>query len=685
MTSSNPFLTKSTRPFQIPPFDLIEDAHFLPAFEQGMAAHKAEILAIAEQEAPPSFENTLAAMERAGQLLDRVSAVFFNLVSADANDARQAIRRDVVPKLAAHQDELVLNEQLFARIRSLHEQVDDLALDAESHRLVEETYKRFVRAGADLADDDKERLKAINTELAALQTAFRQNVLKEVNESAVVVEHRDELAGLSDAEVKAAAALAAERGLEGRYVLPLQNTSRQPVLGSLRDRALRARIMQASLARGSRGGAYDNREILSRVVRLRAERAQLLGFEHHAAYSLQEQTAKTAEAVNERLAAMVPPAVANARREAEALQALIDAEGDAFALAAHDWAYYAEKLRHQQYDFDAAELKPYLELDNVLHNGVFYAAHRLYGLTFAERHDIPLYHPDVRVWEVTEADGTPLGLFIGDFYARPSKQGGAWMSSYVRQSHLVGTAPVIANHQNIAKPAEGDPTLLTWDEVTTMFHEFGHGLHGFFSDVAYPTFSGTSVPRDFVEYPSQVNEMWATWPAVLEHYAVHYETGAPMPKALLDKVQAMQTFNQGHDTTEYLAASVLDQAWHQLCPEDVPTADDLLTFEARVLEEAGMALDMVPPRYRSPYFSHIIGGYAAGYYAYIWAEVLDADSVEWFKAHGGLTRANGDHFRKTVLSRGGSTEAMTLFKNFRGAEPDLRPLLERRGLMEPTS
>ena len=678
--ADNPFLTESMRPFQIPPFDEIRDEHFLPAFEEGMAEHKAEIEAIATQEAEPTFENTLVAMERAGQVLDRVSRVFFALVSADANDTRQEIRKEIAPKLSAHYDELVLNEQLFDRIKTLHENLGELDLDAEAQRLVEETYDRFVRAGAELSAEEKERLKAINTELAELQTQFSQNVLKEVNASAVVVGSRDSLAGLSEAEIATAAEAANERDLEGKYVLTLQNTSRQPVLASLENRDLRRRVMEASLARGNQGGDYDNRAIIARVARLRAERAQLMGFEHHAAYGLQNQTAQTAEAVNERLAALAPLAVANARQEAEELQALIEAEGEDFDLQAYDWAYYAEKLRQQKYDFDAAELKPYFELNNVLENGVFYAANQLYGLTFTERHDLPLYHEDVRLWEVTDADGEPLALFIGDFYARPSKRGGAWMNAYVSQSGLMDTRPVVANHQNITKPAEGEPTLMTFDEVTTMFHEFGHALHGIFSDVTYPSFSGTSVPRDFVEYPSQVNEMWATWPEVLENYAVHYETGEPMPDELLEKVLRAQKFNQGYDTTEYLAAALLDQAWHQLSPDEVPATDDVLAFEQEALEEAGVALAMVPPRYRSTYFSHILGGYSAGYYAYIWSEVLDADTVEWFKENGGLTRANGDRFRRMLLSRGGAEEAMALYKSFRGAEPNIQPLLERRGL-----
>lgn len=676
----NPFFAASNLPFQMPPFDRIEDAHYKPAFERGMAEHLAEIEAIVEQTEAPTFENTIIPMERSGRILSRVSAVFFALTSADTNDAKEAIRSEMAPRLSAHRDQILLNDKLFARVKALHDNRTSLNLDPESLRLVEEYYTDFVRAGARLLDADKERLKAMNARLAELQTQFSQNVLKEVNASAVIVDSREELAGLSGNEIAAAAEAAKERGLEGKFVITLLNTSGQPALASLENRALRERIMQASLARGSQGGEFDNRAILTEIVKLRAERAQLLGYPNHAAYSLENQTARTTAAVNKRLAALAPAAVANARREATDMQAMIEAEGGDFILAAWDWAYYAEKVRQDRYDFDESQLKPYFELNNVLENGVFYAANRLYGLNFKERTDLPVYHPDVRVWEVTDVNGKPLALFLGDFYARSSKRGGAWMNAYVSQSDLMGTKPVVANHQNISKPPEGEPTLMTFDEVTTMFHEFGHALHGMFSDVRYPYFSGTSVPRDFVEYPSQVNEMWAVWPEVLKNYAVHYETGKPMPAELLDKVLATQKFNQGFATTEYLAAALLDQAWHQLVPEEVPDADELLAFEANALEAAGVALDTVPPRYRSTYFSHIIGGYSAGYYSYIWSEVLDADTVVWFKENGGLKRENGDHFRETLLSRGGSGEAMMLFKTFRGAEPNIEPLLERRGL-----
>ncbi len=679
--SANPFFAESSLPFALPPFDQIDDAHYRPAFERGMADQLVEIEAIANTADTPTFENTVVQMERSGRLLTRVANVFFGLTSADTNDVLDAIEAEIAPTLSAHNDQILLNDTLFARVKTLYDERDGLDLDAEARRLVEEYYTDFVRAGAQVSAAEKERLKAINAELATLGTAFSQNVLGEVNAAAVSVDTQEELAGLSKNEIAAAAEAAVARDLEGKYVIALLNTSGQPALSSLENRALRERIMAASQARGRQGGEFDNRDIVTRMARLRTERAQMLGYPNHAAYILEQQTAQTVDAVNERLASLTPPAVANAQAEAVDLQEMIGTEDGDFALAGWDWAYYTEKVRAARYAFDASQLRPYFEMNTVLTNGVFYAATQLYGLTFKERSELPVYHPDVRVFEVFDAAGAPLGLFLGDFYARPSKRGGAWMNAYVSQSHLLGTQAVVANHLNISKPPAGEPTLLTFDEVTTMFHEFGHALHGLFSDVRYPYFAGTSVPRDFVEYPSQVNEMWATWPEVLTHYAVHHETGEPMPTELLDKVLATATFNQGFATTEYLAASLIDMAWHQLSPEDVPDADGLVAFEAAALKEAGVALDAVPPRYRSTYFSHIFaGGYSAGYYSYIWSEVLDADSVEWFKEHGGLTRENGNHFRASLLSRGGSVEAMTLFRNFRGADPDITPLLTRRGL-----
>jgi len=513
-----------------------------------------------------------------------------------------------------------------------------------------------------------------------LQTQYRQNILSEVNDLAIVVDSREELIGMSEALITAAQNEAESRELSGKFVIPLLNTSGQPSLASLQNRALRERIHTTSLSRGSRGGEFDNRQILSDVLRLRAERAQLLGYSSHAEYTLEDTTAGLAEAVNQRLAQLAPAAVANARVEAADLQKMIEDDGLDFELKAWDWPFYSEKLRVARYQLDESQLQPYLEIDNVLRRGIFFAAEKLYGITFSERFDLPVYQEDVRVFEVFDDDGETLALFLMDPYARSTKRGGAWMNSYVSQNAMLGSTPIVANHLNITQPQIGDATLLTFDEVTTMFHEFGHALHGMFSSVKYPYFSGTSVPRDFVEYPSQVNEMWATWPEILENYAVHFQTGEQMPLELLDKVLATQKFNQGFATTEYLAASILDQALHQLSSEQIPSAGEMVEFENKALMGAGIALDTVPPRYRSTYFSHIMGGYSAGYYSYIWSEVLDADSVEWFKENGGLLRENGDHFRQTLLSRGGSEEAISLFRTFRGRDANIAPLLERRGL-----
>lgn len=688
--TANPFFAPSPLPLHYPQFDRIKDSDFAPAFDRGMAEQLKEVEAIANNRAKPTFENTIIALEKSGQILNRARTVFGSLVGADTNEARDRLDVEYSPKFAAHYDAISLNPKLFARIETLYNQRDSLGLEPEGKRLVEKYYEDFVRAGAKLSDADKARLKAINAELATLGTQFDQNVLAERNDLAVVVDSRDELKGLPAGHIAAAAKAAKDRKLDGKYVIELQNTTGQPPLTYLDNRALRERIYKASVSRGSRGNKYDNTGIVSKVARLRAEKARMLGYPTYAAYGLANQTAKTPEAVNEMLAKLAPAAVANARREAAALQAMIDAEQKAkgqptFKLEPWDWAYYAEKVRQKRYNFDESQLKPYLELDNVLQNGVFYAANQLYGLTFKERKDLPVYEPDVRVFDVFDADGKQLAIFIADMYARPSKRGGAWMNSYVDQSGLTGYLPVVANHLNIPKPPEGEPTLLTWDEVTTAFHEFGHALHGMFSNVKYPYFSGTSVPRDFVEYPSQVNEMWADWPSVLANYAKHYQTGEPMPKELLDKVVASSKFNQGFSTTEYLGAAMLDQAWHQLAPEQVPPPASVMPFEAAALKKDGVDFYAVPPRYRTPYFSHIMGGYAAGYYAYIWSEVLDADSVEWFKEHGGLTRENGDHFRRTLLSQGGSQDAMKLFRDYTGRDPWIEPLLERRGLDAPAT
>ncbi len=682
----NPLFSESPLPFQFPQFDKIEDLHFGPAFDRGMATQLEEINAIADSAEPASFDNTIVAMEKSGRVLDRATTIFFSLVGADTNDARKAIQADYSPKFAAHRDAIYLNPKLFARVKDLYERRADLGLDAQDTRLVERYYDDFVRAGALLSAEDQAHLKEMNAELAKLGTSFSQNVLAEVNDSAIAVDSRDELEGLPEAAIAAAAEAAKARGLDGKYVLALENTTGQMPEAYLVNRALRQRIHEASVRRNSRGNQYDNTAIVSQIMKLRLQRAQMLGYPDYASYSLANQTAKSTEAVNKMLGELAPAAVANAKREAADLQAMIDREQAAkgepsFTLEPWDWAFYSEKVRQDKYAFDEAQIKPYLEAKNVLENGVFYAAGQLYGLSFKQRTDLPVYQPDVLVYDVFDANGGQLAIFIEDMYARPSKRGGAWMNAYVSQSDLLGTRPVVANHLNIPKPPEGQPTLMTWDETTTMFHEFGHALHGMFSNVKYPYFAGTSVPRDFVEFPSQVNEMWADWPSVLQNYAKHFQTGEAMPKELLDKVMAAARFNEGFRTTEYLGAAMLDQNWHQIGSlDEVPAADGVMAFEAAALARDGIDFAPVPPRYRTPYFSHIMGGYAAGYYSYIWSEVLDADTVEWIREHGGLTRANGDRFRQTLLSRGGSKDALELFRDFTGRDPWIAPLLKRRGL-----
>ena len=679
LDASNPFAKVSSLPFHYPAFDKIKDEHFKPAFDAGMREQLREVDAIAASKAAPTFENTIVAMERSGQLLARVSVTFSNLQGANTNDALDAIDREMSPKLAAHHDAIFMNAKLWQRVKTVYDKRDSLKLDAESKHLVERYHRDFVRAGANLSSADKDKLKAYNGEIAGLQSQFAQNVLKEANASALVVDSRAELAGLPDADIDAAAAEAKKRGFDGKYAIALVNTTIQPPMALMTNRATRERLMAASLARGSRGGEFDSRTLVQRLARLRAEKAALLGYPTYAAYSLEEETAKTPEAVNKLLGELAKPAVDNAKKEALEIQKVIDAEKGGFQVAAHDWAFYTDKVRQAKYAFDESQLKPYFELNNVVQNGVFFAANKEFGISFKERKDLPVYDPDVRTFDVFDANGKQLAIFILDYYARPNKQGGAWMNEYVTQSKLLGNMPVVANHLNIPKPAAGQPTLLTYDEVRTAFHEFGHALHGMFSNVTYPTFGGANTPRDFVEYPSQVNEMWATWPEVLANYAKHYQTGAPMPKALLDKVQASKKFNMGFVTTEYLAASLLDQRWHQITPAQVPA--DVTGFEAQALKDAGVDFAPVPPRYRTTYFSHSFsGGYSAGYYAYLWSEKLDADTVEWFKENGGLLRKNGDHFRATLLSRGGSADAMDLFRNFRGRDARIEPLLERRGL-----
>ncbi|MBX3734203.1 MAG: M3 family metallopeptidase [Verrucomicrobiae bacterium] len=679
--AANPLLSRSPLPYELPPFGEIRNEHFKPAFLQGMAAELAEVAAIATNEAPPTFENTIVALERSGELLGRAQRAFGIFTSALTNPDLEQLDAEMSPQFAAHRDAIRLNPDLFRRIAQLHEQRTSLGLDPESLRLLERYHREFVRSGAQLSPDAQAKLRTMNAEIATLSTRFKQNVLQEINASAVWVDSRSELEGLTDAQITAAAEAARAAGQEGRFLLRLTNTTGQPLLASLKNRAVRERLMAASLARGSRGGPYDNRKIVTDLARLRAERAQLLGHPNHAAYQLAEQTAGDVATVNQLLARLAPPAVANARREAADMQALMNAETNGAALGAADWERYAEKIRAARHAFDEEQLRPYFELRRVLVDGAFHAATQLYGITFHERADLQGYSPDMLVFEVFDADGSPIGLFLGDFYARPNKRGGAWASAYVPQNGLRGTKPVIGNHQNIPKPPSGEPTLLTHDEVRTLFHEFGHALHGLFSQVKYPSFAGTSVPRDFVEYPSQVNELWATWPEILKHYARHYQTGDPIPPELLAKVEAASKFNQGHSTTELVAANVIDQAWHQLNPDQVPAPEEVAAFEEAALRAAGVDFAPVPPRYRSTYFSHIFaGGYSAGYYSYFWSEVLDADTVEWIKANGGLRRANGDRFRDLILSRGDSRDAREMFRQFTGRDPDIRPLLARRGL-----
>ncbi len=682
--TDNPLLVPSPLPFHYPQFDKVRDEHFAPALDQGMAEQLAEVKAIAESPDAPTFDNTILALERSGRLLSRATTLLFSLIGADVNPARQQVQTDYAARLAAQRDAVLLDPLLFARVETLYNQRDKAAPDAEAKRLIERYHRDMVRAGARLNDSQKARMRAINGELATLSTRFSKAVLAEVNDSAVVVDSAEELAGLSAAQIAAAADVAKKRGLDGKYAIALLNTTIQPFETELQNRALRERLHRASVARGARGNANDTTAIVSRVLALRQERAAMLGYASAAAYVLEDETAKTPATVNTLLRQLAPAAVASARQEAMELQKLIDAEQAArhqpsFKLEPWDWSFYAEKLRAAKYGFDESQLKPYLELTSVLERGVFFAAQQLYGITFKRRTDLPVYRDDVRVYDVFDTDGKPLAIFIADLYARPSKRGGAWMNAYVSQNPLTGDQPVVANHLNIPKPPAGEPTLLTWDEVNTLFHEFGHALHGMFNKGRYPGLG--RVPRDFVEYPSQVNEVWADWPSVLANYARHYRTGEPMPRELLEKVARAKRFNQGYATLSYLSSAILDQRLHQLGADGVPAAGQIMAFEAQVLKEEGVDFAPVPPRYRTPYFSHIMGGYAAGYYAYIWSEVLDADTVEWLKARGGLQRANGDQLRTKLLSRGGSEDAMVLFRDLVGHGPEIQPLLERRGLV----
>jgi peptidyl-dipeptidase Dcp len=680
LPASNPFAAKSPLFFQAPPFDKIKESDYLPALEEGMKQQRAEIDAIADNPEPPTFENTILAVERSGELLTRVAKVFFNMDQSNTNDEIQKIKAEVAPKLAAHTDAINLNPKLYARVKALYEKRDALGLDAEGRYLIERDRLGFVRAGAELSEADKKILTDLNQEESKLTTDYQEKALAATNAGGIAVADRKQLAGLSEGDLAAAAAAAKEQKLEGRWLLALQNTTQQPVLGSLTDRALRQRLFENSVRRGDSGGENDTRAIIARLAELRAKKAKLLGFLTYAAYVLDDQMAKTPANADKLMGDLVPSATAKAGGEAARLQKQIDAEKGGFTLTPADWELYSEKVRKAEYDLNQEELKPYLELDRVLNDGVFFAANKLYGITFKPRPDLPVYHPDVRVWEVFDADGSPLALYYGDYYQRPSKQGGAWCDSFVDQSRLLGTKPVVVNNLNLTKPAPGEPALISFTDATVLFHEFGHAIHGMFQNVNYPTLAST--PRDFVEFPSQFNEHWALEPAVFANYAKHHKTGAPMPDALVAKIKKAKTFNQGYLTTEYLAAALLDMAWHTL-PPDAPK-QDVDVFEKAALARAKVDLPAVPPRYHTTYFSHVWGGgYAAGYYAYLWAEVIDDDAWTWFVENGGMTRKNGQRFRDMILARGHSEDLAAMYRNFRGRDPVVEPLLEERGLTAP--
>ncbi len=671
--NENPFFSRSTLAYELPPFAEVRVAHYAPALDRGMAEQLAEIEAITGSGQPPGFDNTVVALERSGALLRRVESVFHNQVSADTSPELDALNAEYSPKLAAHRDAIQLDSALFARIDALYARRDRLGLDPESLRLLERYHTDFVRAGARLGPAEQERLRELNAELAALGAAFQQNLAADTQAAALVLHSPEELAGLAPDAIAAAAANGTARGHDGRYVLSLKLFSNQSELAWLHDRTVRRRLLTASLGRA----LGSNREIVVRMARSRAERAALLGHRNHAAHVVGDMTAGSTEAVEDLLARLIPPAVANARAEAEALRAELS---DGQRLEPWDWTYYAERVRRSRYDIDAATLRPYFELERVLADGVFFAAGLVYGLRFAERSDLAGYHPDVRVFEVSDED-RPLGLYLLDAYARPGKRGGAWMSQLVGQSRLLGQQPVVVNNLNVARPPAGEPTLLTFDEVRTLFHEFGHALHGLLSDVRYPTFSGTRVPRDVVEYPSQVNEMWMVWPRVLANYARHHETGEPLPVDRLERLAAAERFGEGFRTVEHLAAVVLDWKWHTLDAHEDP--GDAEAFEAAVLRDAGLAVPGIPPRYRSTYFAHVFAhdiNYSAGYYSYLWSEVLDADTVEWFRENGRTVRDSGELFRRGLLAKGGSADLMESFRAVLGREPRIEPLLARRGL-----
>lgn len=685
MTPDNPFATPSSLPYGLPPFDRIEESSYRPAFLEGMRRQLAEVRAIADSPEPASFENTVVALERSGRLLERVRSVFHNLAQSNGSQAMLALESELAPLLAAHRDAIYLDDALFARIDTLRRGAAARELAGEERQLLERYCIGFERAGARLAETDKQRLRALNGRLAALRTLFRQRVLQATRDGGVWVERPAELSGLSPEQIGAAAEAARERGAQDRWLIALQNTTTQPLLAQLQDRGLRRRIHAASSGR-CHGGASDTTAVIAELVRLRAERARLLGFASHAHYVLADENAGSPEAVAAVLRRVSAAAVGRARAQARELQAAIERECAAagqpgFALAPWDWHYYLERERQRRYQLDSAAVRPYFELERVLHEGVFYMARELYGLVFRQRLDLPVYHPDVRLFEVFDAAGSALGLFLTDYHARDGKQGGAWMSHFVAQSTLLGQSPVVVNCLNVPRPAAGAPTLLSFEEVTTLFHEFGHALHGLLSQVRFPLLAGTNVPQDFVEYPSQFHEMWAREPRVMARFARHHATGEPLPAALLERILAAQNFNQGYQTIEYLQAALLDQAWHTLSPEQCPAAQQLAQFEATVLATSGAACPAVPPRYHSPYFLHIFADdYSASYYAYLWSEVLARDTGRWFHDRGGLSRTNGERFRAAILSRGWTQDTQQLFRDFYGGPPDIEPLLEYRGL-----
>jgi len=680
--ASNPLLSESTLPYGLPDYRDIRPEHYLPAFAEAFAQHRQEIASITRARSMPTFENTMVPLEASGDLLGRVARTFYTVSSADATAPIQAIEEELAPLMSAHQDAVQLDAQLYWRIKTLHDERDRLDLDPEQRYLIERHYREMTHAGAGLDDAHKETLTELNQRLSVLTTTFEKNLLADTNDLAVEFASAAELDGLTEGELSAAAQNATDRGLDGSFVVTLTLFTGHPYLATLTDRESRRRLLEASRSRGMRGNANDNREVILEIVRLRAERAALLGYATHAAYVTSDETAGSPEAVHALLRRLATPAAANARREQEALQAIVDADGASFPIEAHDWAFYTERVREAEYDLDRTALRPWFDAERVLRDGVFRAATELYGITFTERADLPAYHPDARVFEIHNADGSALGLFILDLYTRDTKRGGAWMNSIVSQSRLRGTQPIVVNNLNVPQPAPGRPTLLTLDEVTTLFHEFGHALHGLFATVTYPHFAGTNVFRDFVEFPSQVNEMWIYWPEILAAYARHVDTGEPLPAEVVEKLLASETFNQGFATSEYLAAAWLDQAWHSLDAGAAGGDIDVASFEAAALADVGLDNPAVPTRYSSTYFAHVFsGGYSAGYYSYIWSEVLDADTVEWFRENGGLTRANGDRFRDRLLGVGGSKDPLEAYRDFRGADADIAPLLKRRGLV----